>query len=143
MPMQSDTLPSGTRARGREHVHPALAAAHARFHVPSAFEVDGWVYLTGVIAARAPDDAQDDFEPAFERAFTQIAEVLALAGCNWGDVVKITSHHLDIGAEIGAMAKVKDRHVAAPYPAWSVIGAGSLANPAGVCEIEVIARKAQ
>ena len=141
--MQPDSFPLGARSRGQEYVHPSLAAAHARFHVPSAFEIDGWVYLTGVIAAREPGEALDDLEPAFARAFTQIAEVLALAGCTWADVIKITSHHLDIGAEISAMARVKDRHVGAPYPAWSVIGAGSLANPAGICEIEVIARKAQ
>lgn len=130
----------GSRQRGKEYVHPSLARAHAAFHVPSACEVDGWLYLTGVIAAPAPEDV--DREPAFTRAFEQIAEVLGLAGAGWGDVVKLTSFHLDIGADIVTMAQVKDRYCSAPYPAWSVIGAGSLANPLGVCEIEVIAKKA-
>ena len=132
--------PVGARAGGNEYVHPDLAGAHARFHVPSACEIDGWVYLTGVIAA--PREGEASREHAFERAFEHIAEVLALAGLNWGDVVKITSFHLDIGADLGVMADVKDRFCAAPYPAWSVIGAASLANPRGVCEVEVIARRA-
>lgn len=130
----------GSRSRGKEYVHPNLAAAHAKFHVPSAFELDGWVYLTGVIAARAAEDG-GDLTPAFTRAFQQIAEVLQLAGCRWGDVVKITSYHLDLHAELPIMAAVKDQYCEAPYPAWSVVGIASLANPAGVCEIEVIARK--
>lgn len=132
--------PAGSRARGREHVHSKLKQAHALFHVPSAFEIDGWVYLTGVIAATVQGEAEAPVQ-AFVRAFDQIAEVLALAGCSWGDVVKITSYHLDLQAHLPVMAQVKDRYCAAPYPAWSVVGVASLANPNGVCEIEVIARK--
>jgi enamine deaminase RidA (YjgF/YER057c/UK114 family) len=131
---------TGSRSRGTEYVHPSLAAAHAKFHVPSALELDGWVYLTGVIAAKAPED-NGDLTPAFTRAFRQIAEVLQLAGCSWDDVVKITSYHLNVHEEIPVMAAVKDRYCGAPYPAWSVVGVASLANPAGVCEIDVIARK--
>jgi len=138
--MESIDCPVGSRARGLEHVHAKLKHAHALFHVPSAFEIDGWVYLTGVIAASAPGEEGEPAQ-AFVRAFEQIAEVLALAGCSWGDVVKITSYHLDLGAQLPVMAQVKDKYCGAPYPAWSVVGVASLANPNGVCEIEVIARK--
>ncbi|MBO9602831.1 MAG: hypothetical protein J7496_10025 [Novosphingobium sp.] len=128
------------RERGREYVHAKMAAAHAKFHVPSAREIGGWVYLTGVIAAHEQGDAPGH-AAGFERAFAYIAEILALAGCDWNDVVSITSHHLDIGAQLAEMAGVKDGYCAAPYPAWSVLGAAGLANPHGFCEIVVVARK--
>jgi enamine deaminase RidA (YjgF/YER057c/UK114 family) len=132
---------SGSRARAHDYVHPNMANAYKFAHVPSAIEIDGWVYLTGVIAAPTAEEGAD-LTPAFTRAFEQIGEVLQQSGCQWGDVIKFTSFHLDIDAELMTMAAVKDRYVTdAPYPAWTVIGAGSLANPQGVCEIEVIARK--
>jgi enamine deaminase RidA (YjgF/YER057c/UK114 family) len=131
----------GARRRARDYVHPAMAGAYSFAHCPSAIEIDGWVYLTGVVAAPTADEGAD-LGPAFERAFAQIGEVLSLSGCNWGDVVKLTSFHLNIENELPTMVEVKNRYIdQAPFPAWSVIGAGSLANPRGVCEIEVIARK--
>lgn len=129
-----------SRARATEVVHPNMKGAYAFAQVPSAIVIDGWVYLTGVVAAPA-DDEGNDLQPAFERAFVQIAEVLCEAGASWNDVIKITSFHLNIERELSVMAQVKKRYATlAPYPAWSVLGAASLANPLGVCEIEVIAR---
>lgn len=128
--------PESARGRGREVVHASLAAAHEAFHVPSAFVAGSTVYLTGVIAACR--DGEDRAE-GFRRAFTQIGEILEASGAGWDDVVKLTSFHLDIGADLRVMAAVKDEFCRKPYPAWSVIGAASLANPHGVCEIEVIA----
>jgi len=127
-------------SRGRDHVHSNMAGAYAKFHVPSAREIDGWLHLTGVIAAQDEGDAPG-YIAGFERAFAQIAEVLAMGGCDWNDVVSITSYHMDIHAELEAMAQVKDRYCdAAPYPAWSIVGAAHLANPKGFCEIVVVAR---
>lgn len=127
--------------RGEEHVHANMAGAHAKFHVPSAREIDGWVYCTGVVAAALEGD-EPGFQPGFERAFAQIAEVLAMAGCTWNNVVSIVSHHTDIGAQLADMAAVKDKYCdEAPYPAWSIVGASHLANPQGFCEIIVVARK--
>jgi enamine deaminase RidA (YjgF/YER057c/UK114 family) len=138
----SEVSNKGARRRAQDFVHPNMANAYAYAHCPSAIEIDGWVYLTGVVAAPMAEEGAD-LTPAFDRAFVQIGEVLELGGCTWDDVIKMTSFHLDIAAELTTMAEVKDRYIIqAPYPAWSVLGAGSLANPLGVCEIEVIARKA-
>lgn len=135
----NDTV-QGARRRARDYVHPTMAGAYAFAHCPSAIEIDGWVYLTGVVAAPTAEEG-GDLTPAFERAFAQIGEVLSMSGCGWDDVVKLTSFHLDIAKELETMVQVKNRHITqAPFPAWSVLGAGSLANPLGVCEIEVIAR---
>ncbi len=135
-------MSQGSRSRATEVVHPHMARAYEFAQVPSAIVIDGWVYLTGVIAAPTADEG-DNHEPAFMRAFEQIGQVLSEAGAGWGDVIKLTSFHLDIAQELPAMVKVKQQYMLqAPYPAWSVLGAASLANPAGICEIEVIARLA-
>lgn len=133
-------MSQGSRARATEVVHAHMARAYEFAQVPSAIIIDGWVYLTGVVAAPAASEA-DDLKPAFLRAFEQIGEVLSEAGAGWGDVIKITSFHLDIEGELPVMAQVKQQYISeAPFPAWSVLGIASLANPLGVCEIEVIAR---
>jgi enamine deaminase RidA (YjgF/YER057c/UK114 family) len=139
--MSSTNTVQGARRRAHDYVHPSMSGAYSFAHCPSAIEIDGWVYLTGVVAAPTAEEGMD-LTPAFERAFAQIGEVLGLSGCNWDDVVKLTSFHLDIAHELDTMVQVKNRHITqAPFPAWSVLGAASLANPRGVCEIEVIARK--
>lgn len=130
--------PGSARAHGHEIVHPTLAAAHAAFHVPSAFACGEMVYLTGVIATLEPGE---DRAEGFRRAFVQIGEVLKQCDASWDDIVKLTSYHLDIGADLRTMAAVKDEFCRQPYPAWSVIGAASLANPQGICEIDVVAMR--
>lgn len=131
--------PSSARGRGREHVHTNLKDMYAQYHFASAFEVDGWVYLSGVIAS--PQPGEPDLVPAYERAFAEIGEVLASAGAHWDDVVKMTSFHKDLMAEAPALCQVKDRVMPPPYHAWTAVNVASLADPAGVTEIEVIARK--
>jgi|SRR5690625_5012481 len=131
---------NGARSRAKEYVHDNMKRAYANAQAPSAIEIDGWVYLTGVIAA--PQEGESDLEPAFIRAFEQLTEVLKMAGCSWDDVIKITSFHKDAGAQLEVVSKIKKQFVKhAPYPAWTIVGTNSLANPAGVCEIEVIAKK--
>jgi enamine deaminase RidA (YjgF/YER057c/UK114 family) len=137
--MSSTPPADSARARGREHVHANVAAMHAQFHFPSAFEVDGWIYLSGVIAV--PRAGETSLVPAYERALGEIGEVLAKAGSSWHDVVKMTSFHKDVMAEAGDLVTVKDRVMPAPYAAWTAVNVASLADPEGVTEIEVIARK--
>jgi enamine deaminase RidA (YjgF/YER057c/UK114 family) len=131
--------PASARGRGTEHVHANLQDMYNQFHFCSAFEVDGWVYLSGVIASPQPGEA--DLIPAYERAFKEIGEVLASAGVSWDGVVKITSYHKDVMAEAPAMCAVKDRVMPPPYPAWTAINIASLADPNGVTEIDITARK--
>lgn len=97
------------------------------------------IYLSGVIAAPRP--GEEGLEPAFERAFVQIGATLARAGASWDDVVDITTFHTDLEGQIDAFVAVKNRHVTAPFPAWTAIGISRLYEPTAVVEIKVVARK--
>ena len=102
-----------------------------------ATAVGGIVFLSGVVAAARPGDA--GLEPAYTRAFDQIAQSLGRLGCNWGDVVDITSFHTDLTTQMPAMVAVKRRYVAAPYPAWTAVGVTRLIPNSGLTEIRVTA----
>ena len=97
------------------------------------------IYLSGVVAA--PREGEAGLEPAFERVFVRIADVLARAGASWDDVVDITTFHTDLPGQIDAFAAVKNRHVKAPFPAWTAIGISKLYEPTAIVEVKVIARK--
>jgi enamine deaminase RidA (YjgF/YER057c/UK114 family) len=96
------------------------------------------IYLSGVVAG--PAAGESDLAPGYERAFAHIAATLARAGASWDDVVDITTFHTDLAAHIDGFAAVKNRHVKAPFPAWTAIGVSRLYEPTAVVEIKVVAR---
>ena len=96
------------------------------------------IYLSGVVAG--PTKGESDLAPGYERAFAHIAATLARAGASWDDVVDITTFHTDLAAHIDGFAAVKNRHVKAPFPAWTAIGVSRLYEPTAVVEIKVVAR---
>lgn len=96
------------------------------------------IYLSGVVAG--PAKGESDLAPGYERAFAHIAATLARAGASWDDVVDITTFHTDLAAHIDGFAAVKNRHVKAPFPAWTAIGVTRLYEPTAVVEIKVVAR---
>ena len=99
------------------------------------------IYLSGVVAG--PADGESDLAPGYERAFAHIAATLARAGASWDDVVDITTYHTDLAAHIDGFAAVKNRHVKAPFPAWTAIGVSRLYEPTALVEIKVVARLPQ
>jgi enamine deaminase RidA (YjgF/YER057c/UK114 family) len=96
------------------------------------------IYLSGVVAG--PAKGESDLAPEYERAFRHIAATLARAGASWDDVVDITTFHTDLAAHIDGFAAVKNRHVKAPFPAWTAIGVSRLYESTAVVEIKVVAR---
>src|SRR4051794_40327562 len=56
------------------------------------------VFVSGVVAALRPGESS--LEPAYTRAFEQIAQSLGRLGCTWGDVVELTSFHTDLTTQM-------------------------------------------
>jgi enamine deaminase RidA (YjgF/YER057c/UK114 family) len=83
---------------------------------------------------RAPEDE----EAEYERLFANLAVVLAAAGCGLGDVVDAVSLHAS-GADLGLFWQVRNRHLAAPWPAWTTIEDVKLALPGLRAEVKVTA----
>ena len=66
--------------------------------------------------------------------------MLTKAGVSFADVVDMTTFHVGLQAHLRTFAKVKDRYLKPPYPAWTAIGVSELAVPGGLVEIKVVAR---
>jgi enamine deaminase RidA (YjgF/YER057c/UK114 family) len=98
---------------------------------------NGIVYVSGVPAYLAPGET--DMEAAFAKAFDAIGNTLRRAGVSWDDVVELRTYHTDPNAQIEAFAKVKNRYMKSPPPAWSAIGTSGLLQPGALVEIAVVA----
>ena len=135
-------LPATATARDPANVlmpeNPEARAFQEAVGYATAVIAGDTIYLSGVVAGPAPGES--DLAPGYERAFAHIAATLARAGASWDDVVDITTFHTDLAAHIDGFAAVKNRHVKAPFPAWTAIGVSRLYEPTAVVEIKVVAR---
>ena len=139
-------VPSASTGPGPEMIVPeAWASTAESLHYSPAVKAGGMVYLSGVVASDPgyavggdlPD--QEAQEAAYAAAFDAIGTILAEAGTDWDRVVKITTYHTDLPAQIGPFAAVKDRYVRAPYPAWTAVEIDRLYTNQGLVEIEITA----
>ena len=135
-------LPATATARDPANVlmpeNPEARAFQEAVGYATAVIAGDTIYLSGVVAG--PAAGESDLAPGYERAFAHIAATLAREGASWDDVVDITTFHTDLAAHIDGFAAVKNRHVKAPFPAWTAIGVTRLYEPTAVVEIKVVAR---
>lgn len=118
---------------------PKALAQQQQYGYADAVIAGDTIYLSGVIVGPAATPA--DMEPAYERAFAQIAAIRKRSGASWDDVVEMTTFHTDLAGQAAAISAVKNRYVKAPFPAWTAIEISKLFEPSGITEIKVIARK--
>ncbi|HLL31203.1 MAG TPA: Rid family hydrolase [Allosphingosinicella sp.] len=95
------------------------------------------IYLSGIVVGQRNGET---LEAAYERTYGQIGAILKRAGASWDDVVDISSFHTDVEGQIEKMVTVHKRHVKAPYPAWTAIGAGKILG-GGITEIKIVAKR--
>jgi len=113
-----------------------------RLHFAPAVKDGNRLYCSGVIGIDPDGKAPADPEAQFSRAFELLKSVLTSAGVSFGDVIEMTTFHVDLRANLRTFAKVKDRYLEEPYPSWTAIGVTELAAPGALVEIKVVARLA-
>ncbi len=114
---------------------------HDSWHFSPGVAAGGFVFLSGATGGdRRTGQMPDTLAEQAENAFGTIAEVLAEDGLTLADVVEMTTYHVGLQAHLDAFKGVKDRHISAPYPAWTAIGVTELASAGAMIEIRVIAR---
>jgi enamine deaminase RidA (YjgF/YER057c/UK114 family) len=96
------------------------------------------VVLSGQLGARADDSVPESVEEQAEICFENIAAILAEAGMTLRDLVRINAYVTDRADMKGYMA-VRDRVVADPPPASTLMIVGGFTRPEFKVEIEVIA----
>ncbi|WP_179379827.1 RidA family protein [Jannaschia marina] len=107
-----------------------------------AVRAGGLVFLTGMTGS-GPDGAMPA-DPArqFDAAFDKIAHVLAAAGLTLGDVVEMTSYHIDMARHFDRFETCVRARLDAPFPAWTAVEVAGLRRPGALVEIRIVARDA-
>ena len=124
-----------------ERIIPAsMKPVYDQWHFAPAVRVDETLYLSGLMGTEADSSVSEDPQRQFDRLFTRMEEVLAEAGCAIGDVVEMTSYHLNLAETFAVFSAVKDARMPAPHPAWTAIGVHSLLLPRALVEVKAVAR---
>ncbi len=124
----------------RDAVFPANGHALYDLHRYSAAIRSGdLLFVSGQVGSRADGSPEPVFADQVRRAFANLREVLAAAGCTFDDVIDVTSFHTDPAAQFETMMAVRAEEIGAPpYPNWTAIGVNWLAG--FDFEIKVVAR---
>ena len=109
------------------------------FHFSQANRVGDTIWVSGQVGV------DDNLAPATgiaaqaRLAFEGLKRTLAAAGASLGDIVELTTFHLDLRGELEQFTKVKDEYIPRDYPAWTAVGVSQLALPELRVEIRAVA----
>lgn len=117
-----------------------LESLYDDWHMAPLITHGGIALVSGVTATTWEGPAPPDPEEEFVSAFENLARVLAAGGMDMGDVLEMTTYHVDLQRHLETFRRVRDRFVVEPWPAWSAIGTTGLATPGIRLEMTVHAR---
>ncbi|NKY58290.1 RidA family protein [Nocardia flavorosea] len=110
------------------------------YKISQAIKANGLIFVSG----QAGIDEQgrtvsDDFLTQGRQAFANIERVLAEAGADFGDVVKVGIFVTDMAADLDKVIALRGEFLSRPYPADTLLEVSSLAQPDWQIEVEVTA----
>jgi len=114
-----------------------LLCEHAGY--APAVKVGKTLYCAGQVG-RTPDlSIIEDPEQQFLAAWNNLRLVLEAGGCEFEDVVEMTTYHVDMHRHMPIFRRVKDKVFPRSTCAWTCIGVGELARPGLLVEIKCVA----
>ena len=124
----------------REAIFPANRHSLYEAHGYSAAIRSGdLLFVSGQVGSREDGTPEPDFERQVRQAFSNLEATLKAGGCNFDDIVDVTSFHTDPETQFETIMAVKqDVFSTKPYPNWTALGVNWLAG--FDFEIKVIAR---
>lgn len=124
----------------RDAVFPAgRQALYEKHKYSAAIRSGDFLFVSGQVGADEDGSPEPDFRTQVERAFERLNAVLEAAGCNFDDVVDVTTFHTDPEAQFDTIMAVRSQAIGVPpYPNWTAVGVTWLAG--FDFEIKVIAR---
>ena len=123
-------VPSGARAPFARYSHAVEVPAGAR-----------WLVCSGQLGVSARDEIPDGCDAQAALCFEAIGACLAEAGMSFGDIVRINAYVTD-RAHMAPYMAVRDRYVALPPPASTLMIVAGFTRPEFKVEIEALAAKA-
>ncbi|MFL1565407.1 RidA family protein [Pseudomonas sp. O64] len=104
-----------------------------------AVKVGKTLYCAGQVGRTPGLSVIEDPEQQFLAAWENLRLVLTTGGCEFEDVVEMTTYHVDMHRHMPIFRQVKDKVFPRSTCAWTCIGVGELALPGLLVEIKCIA----
>ena len=114
-----------------------LLCEHAGY--APAVKVGKTLYCAGQVGRTPELSVIEDPEQQFLAAWDNLRLVLEAGGCEFEDVVEMTTYHVDMHRHMPIFRRVKDKVFPRSTCAWTCIGVGELARPGLLVEIKCIA----
>ncbi|MFG2020789.1 RidA family protein [Actinomadura geliboluensis] len=110
------------------------------YRISQAIRANGFIYVSG----QAGIDEQGRTVPGGfldqgRQAFRNVQRVLAAAGADLTDVVKIGIFVRDMAADLDGVIRLREEFLSEPYPADTLLEVSSLAQPDWRIEVEAVA----
>jgi enamine deaminase RidA (YjgF/YER057c/UK114 family) len=124
----------------RDAVFPANPHALYEEHGYSpAIRSENLLFVSGQVGSRSDGSPEPNFGDQVRLAFANLKATLLAAGCDFDDIVDVTTFHTDPQNQFETITAVKKEiFKQGPYPNWTAVGVNWLAG--FDCEIKVIAR---
>lgn len=104
-----------------------------------AVKVGKTLYCAGQVGRTPELSVIEDPEQQFLAAWENLRLVLTAGGCEFEDVVEMTTYHVDMQRYMPIFRRVKDQVFPRSTCAWTCIGVSELARPGLLVEIKCIA----
>ena len=118
-------------------ISPPLANYSHAIEVPPQAR---WLYVSGQLGVAPDGSVPGSCAEQAEACFANLLAILAGAGMGAGDLVRLSAYLTD-PADRAAYMAVRDRHVAPPPPASTLLVVRALARPEFKIEIEAVAAR--
>ncbi|MEP7330288.1 MAG: RidA family protein [Betaproteobacteria bacterium] len=102
-------------------------------------QVGQLLFVAGQVGRTADLQMIVDPEAQFAACFDNLRTVLVAAGCDFGDIVDMTTFHVDMDTHWPAFRDVKNRMLPRGIFPWTAIGVAALAAPGLLLEVKATA----
>lgn len=106
---------------------PGTELVYQHWHFSQAVRVGDTIWVSGQVGMDEKGIA-DGIDAQARAALGNLRRVVEAAGATLGDVVELTTFHVDM-SETAAFGKVKDEFFPENYPAWTAVGTPALVMP--------------
>lgn len=120
-------------------IRPPFARYSHAVEVPAGHRL---LFASGQLGIALDDHVPEEAGAQAELCFRAIGEILREAGMGFGDIVRINAFVTD-RAHLRAYMEVRDRVIASPPPASTLMIVSGFARPEFKVEVEVIAARAE
>lgn len=124
----------------REFTPATVAAPFSRYSHGVEVAAERWLLISGQVGVDREGRLAEGAAAQMDRAWRNILAILAEAGMDAGNLVKITAY-LTRREDLKAFRETRDRHITAVKPASTLLFVSGLADPAWLVEIEAVAAK--